>query len=270
MKKKTLRALALAAFAATAVSQAYAVEPAAADSSSQAMAAIVADYLLPALDRQYPADDVAVQMFADGVSKAFEIQSADEVFYQGLAQGLKIRDSIDRLRGEGYAIDNVAFMAALKAAIAGKPTGFTAASATRYLDKKGAEIRQAELSKQQAWLDEQASREGVVRQPSGLLFEVISEGVGEHPTIDDTVEVLYTGKLADGTVFDSHDAEPIKFPVKGLIKGFAEGLTMMRPGGTYRLVIPSEIGYGEQGAGGGLIPPGAALDFNVTLIGVVE
>ena len=270
MKKKTLRALALAAFATAAASQAYAVEPAAADSSSQAMATIVADYLRPAFDRQYPGDDVAVQMFTDGISKAFEIQSTDEVFYQGLAQGLKIRDSLDRLRGQGYNIDDAAFMTALKAAIAGKPTGFTADSATQYLDKKGAEIRQAELAKQQAWLDAQAAREGVQRMPSGLLFEVIAEGVGEKPAMDDTVEVLYTGKLADGTVFDSHDSEPVKFPVNGLIKGFAEGLTMMRPGGTYRLVIPPEIGYGKLGAGVGMRPADAVLDFNVTLIGVVK
>ena len=121
---------------------------------------------------------------------------------------------------------------------------------------------------QQAFLDAQKSREGVVETPSGLLFEVITEGEGTPPGLNDTARVTYTGALADGTVFDSTE-KPIDLPVSGVVKGFSEGLQMMKPGGTYRLFIPASLGYGDKGAGG-VIPPGAALDFTVTLLDVVK
>ena len=90
---------------------------------------------------------------------------------------------------------------------------------------------------QLAFLDKEGAREGVIKCPSGLLFEVISEGEGDSPKADDTVRVTYKGALADGTIFDETE-KPIDLPVNGVVKGFSEGLQMMRPGGTYRLFIP--------------------------------
>ncbi|MDE6629141.1 MAG: FKBP-type peptidyl-prolyl cis-trans isomerase, partial [Muribaculaceae bacterium] len=81
------------------------------------------------------------------------------------------------------------------------------------------------------------------------------------------VKVTYTGKLSDGTVFDQPE-RPVQFPVSNLVPGFTEGLKLMKPGGTYRLFIPATLGYGDLGAGG-VIPPGAALDFTVTLLEIV-
>ena len=85
-----------------------------------------------------------------------------------------------------------------------------------------------------------------------------------HPAATDRVRVTYKGALADGTVFDSTD-KAISLPVAGVVPGFSEGLQLMRPGGTYRLFIPAELGYGARGASG-VIPPGAVLDFTVTLL----
>lgn len=257
--------------AAVAVSAvpAMAAEPAPADSTSAAMATIVAGYLQNAFQRQYSNDGVARQLFTDGIDKAFAAEAADEPYYQGLAQGLNIRDNIQQMRQEGYPIDDTAFLAALRKALNGESTGFTTESAGRYMDSVTTAMHQADQAGQAAFLAAQAAREGVQQLPSGLLFEVITEGEGEQPTVDDTVELFYTGRLADGTVFDGTKDTPAKFPVKRLIPGFTEGLTMMRPGGTYRLFIPSELGYGERGAGND-IPGGAALDFTVTLVDIVK
>lgn len=108
-----------------------------------------------------------------------------------------------------------------------------------------------------------------VTTESGLQFRVVSEGEGPHPAPTDIVLIDYTGTLEDGTVFDTSEGrQPVPLPVMGSIPGFAEGLQMMRKGGTYRLRIPSELAYGATGAGDA-IPPDADLQFEVTLIDFV-
>lgn len=104
---------------------------------------------------------------------------------------------------------------------------------------------------------------------SGLRYEVITEGTGKTPTATDTVVVHYTGTLTDGTKFDSSRdrGEPISFPLNGVIKGWTEGLQLMKEGARYKLYIPSELGYGAAGAGG-VIPPNADLIFDVELLEV--
>lgn len=103
--------------------------------------------------------------------------------------------------------------------------------------------------------------------PSGLLFEIITEGEGPHPADTDIVKVTYTGRLSDGTVFDSSD-RPVQFPVNRLVPGFTEGLKLMKPGGEYRIFIQPALGYGDKGASG-IIPPGAVLDFTVKLLEIL-
>jgi hypothetical protein len=102
---------------------------------------------------------------------------------------------------------------------------------------------------------------------SGLQYQVVKEGEGPSPTPTDIVLVHYTGRLQDGTVFDSSQGkQPVPFPVTGVIPGFTEGLQLMKKGGTYRLRIPPNLAYGAAGAGGGVIPPNATLDFEIQLL----
>lgn len=102
---------------------------------------------------------------------------------------------------------------------------------------------------------------------SGLQIRTLEEGEGPHPGEADIAFVTYTGKLADGTVFDSNvGQQPAPFPVAegATIKGFSEGLKLMRKGGRYRLRMPPALGYGDRDMG--QIPPNSTLDFEVTLV----
>lgn len=123
----------------------------------------------------------------------------------------------------------------------------------------------------QAFLDENAKKEGVEVTDSGLQYEVISDGEGDKPSIEDTVKVHYVGTLEDGTEFDSSIArgEPTQFPLKGVIPGWTEGLQLMPVGSKYRFVIPSELAYGERGAGP-QIGPNSTLVFEVELLEIVK
>jgi FKBP-type peptidyl-prolyl cis-trans isomerase len=104
----------------------------------------------------------------------------------------------------------------------------------------------------------------VVTTPSGLRFETLRAGAGAKPTTADLVLVTYEGHLADGTLFDA-SARPTAFPVAGVVPGFAEALQLMQRGGRYRFWVPSALAYGQDGVPGA-IPPGAELEFIVTLI----
>lgn len=120
------------------------------------------------------------------------------------------------------------------------------------------------------FLAENGKRVEVKTTASGLQYEVIKEGDGPQPTAADQVVVHYTGKLIDGTVFDSSEERgtPATFGVSQVIPGWVEALQLMKAGSTWRLFIPSALAYGPQGAGG-VIGPNQTLVFDVTLIEVV-
>lgn len=131
-----------------------------------------------------------------------------------------------------------------------------------------AAVERASVAREQAFLAAAAARPGARTLPGGLVIETLREGTGATPAATDTVTFHYTGKLADGTVFDdSTSGEPLTGPVAGLVAGMTQGLQQMKAGGKYVLTMPSELGYGQRGAGG-VIPPNAPLEFTIELLGV--
>ncbi len=121
------------------------------------------------------------------------------------------------------------------------------------------------------FLKENAKRPEVTTTASGLQYEVVKEGTGAKPTISDMVKVHYHGTLIDGTVFDSSVKRgvPAEFGVNQVIKGWVEALQLMPVGSKYKLYIPSELAYGQQGAGA-MIKPNSALIFEVELLDIIK
>ena len=139
--------------------------------------------------------------------------------------------------------------------------------------KKQQEVAQqlGDANKKQglAFLDANKTKDGVVALPSGLQYKVIQEGTGPKPAPTDTVVCNYRGTLLDSTEFDSSykRGQPATFPVTGVIKGWTEALQLMPVGSKWQLFIPSELAYGERGAGG-QIGPNATLIFEVELLSI--
>ena len=139
------------------------------------------------------------------------------------------------------------------------------------MNSERAEKGKAAKTEGEKYLAENAKRDGVITTPSGLQYQVLRQGNGRRPSAKDSVKCHYEGFLIDGTVFDSsvQRGEPAVFGLQQVIAGWTEGLQLMQEGGKYRFFIPYRLAYGEGGAGQ-LIPPFAALIFDVELIEVVN
>jgi len=143
-------------------------------------------------------------------------------------------------------------------------------------NKKIQELAKARLSAKVAAagkivLEQSAKEKGAVKTDSGLIYIPLGEGSGASPAASDTVKVNYRGTLADGTEFDSSykRGQPAEVPLNAVIKCWTEGVQKMKVGGKAKLVCPSAIAYGENGAGP-VIPPNATLVFEVELLDIVK
>lgn len=138
-----------------------------------------------------------------------------------------------------------------------------------YFSKKQQKQSESVIEEGINFLRENGKREGVTTLASGLQYEVINDGKGPKPTIEDNVTTHYHGTLIDGTVFDSSvdRGEPASFPVGGVIKGWTEALQLMAVGSKWKLYVPYDLAYGERGAGP-QIGPYSTLIFDVELISI--
>ncbi|EKE72227.1 FKBP-type peptidyl-prolyl cis-trans isomerase [Gallaecimonas xiamenensis] len=190
-----------------------------------------------------------------GVGRQMGDQLAQQAF-DGLDIAAVQQGLADALRGEEFAVS---------------PDDINAAfDVIRTQLEDAAKAQHAAFTKaNDAFLADNAKKDGVIVTDSGLQYEVLVKGDGAVPSASDKVKVHYHGTLTDGTVFDSSVSrgEPISFPVTGVIKGWVEALQLMPVGSKWRLTIPHDLAYGEQGAGRA-IPPFAALVFEVELLGI--
>lgn len=140
-----------------------------------------------------------------------------------------------------------------------------------YMQAQMAKQQEKNIQRGKDFLAENAKKKGVLVTESGLQYKVLTEGAGNHPTETSQVKVHYHGTLIDGTVFDSsvERGEPITFGLNRVIKGWTEGVQLMKPGAKYEFYIPSDLAYGDRGSGP-KIGPHETLIFEVELLEIVE
>jgi FKBP-type peptidyl-prolyl cis-trans isomerase FklB len=210
---------------------------------------------------------------AQGDSKYTEDQKASYYIGLSIAQNMK---------KEGFKVDADLLAQAIKEEMEGKTKLMPAEEMNTFMQnfmqkqnekKQSAAMAQAVENKKKGleFLTKNKSNPKVKTTASGLQYEVLQEGDGKtKPKATDVVQVKYTGKLMDGTVFDSTDkngGSPMDINLGSVIRGWTEGIQLMSKGSKYRFYIPSDLAYGDQGAGGA-IPAGATIIFDVELVGI--
>ena len=203
------------------------------------------------------------------------LETSEQRLSYGVALGLG-----QRMAAEGMPIDVAAFSAGISDALEGAEPRLTQeeiqAELQGYQEKMAAQQQEAQAAAatanqaaSEAFLAENANREGVVVTESGLQYEIVEAGEGAIPSADDEVEVHYRGTLIDGTEFDSSYSrgQTVTFGVGQVIAGWTEALQLMPAGSKWNLYIPSELAYGAGGAGQ-MIGPNSALVFEVELISI--
>ena len=197
------------------------------------------------------------------------------------AMGVDIGRSLKQMKDQGTDIDLKVFNEAIQTMYDGKEPKMNEMQAQEVMLKflqeqqtkaqaKRLEDAKTNLEKGDAFLKENASKEGVKTTASGLQYKVKTEGTGAAPKATDIVTVEYEGRLIDGTVFDSskqNGGQPVTFPVNQVIPGWSEAVQLMKEGGEATFFIPAKLAYGENGAGD-KIAPNATLIFDVKLLKV--
>ena len=214
-----------------------------------------------------------LQSKLDNIEKAKEINLDNDIHNFSYAFGVSIGNNLKTIGFDSLSYHSLS--GALEDVLNGKEkmnlndAQKKVQETIKELQEKEAEEKSAEG---QQFLAENGKRAGVVTTESGLQYEVLKEGNGPLPKASEKVKVHYTGMLIEGKVFDSsiERGEPTTFGVTQVIKGWQEALQLMPVGSKWKIFIPQDLAYGPRGAGGGEIPPYAALIFEMELLEIVK
>ena len=208
-----------------------------------------------------------------------KIELKDDKAKESYSVGYQFGQNLKKLETD---LDAEVLSAAIRDALSGKESRLTdeeMRAAVASLQERTVAVMQASIKEKaqknlaegEKFLAENKTKEGIKTTDSGLQYKVLEEGEGPSPKAGDTVTVHYRGTLVDGTEFDSsyQRGEPATFPLTGVIPGWTEALQLMKKGSKWVLFIPSELAYGERGAGN-RIPPNSTLIFEVEMISYQE
>ena len=218
-------------------------------------------------------------VLAAAVSSAYAQELTTETQKVSYMVGMDVGRNLSQIKDE---IDVDVLMQGIKDMMAGGETKLTPEQANevkqsfmKKMQAKATEERAAAAAKNrtegEAFLAENAKKPGVKTTESGLQYQVMTQGKGKKPAATDKVKVHYVGTLIDGTKFDSSvdRGQPAEFALNGVIKGWTEALQLMPVGSKYKLFVPSDLAYGEQGTPGP-IGPNSTLIFEVELLEIVK
>lgn len=219
-----------------------------------------------------------ITLFTISTANAETLSSNDKASYAiGADFGNKVKSAF---AAQDVQLNNKMIVEGLQAALEGKNMRFTQAEMQQILmafqqdlQKKAQAKSMAESGKNkqdgEAFLKANAKKKGVVSLPSGLQYKILKKGTGKKPAATSKVETHYRGTLLNGKEFDSSykRKQTVTFPVNGVIKGWTEALQLMPVGSKWQLFIPSDLAYGDRGAGR-MIPPGSTLIFEVELLAI--
>lgn len=219
---------------------------------------------------------LAITSCGGGYKSASLKNSVDSVSYAiGISVGSSYKENLKTLPGDPANLNDLiaGFVQAIKgdsAAMKMTPQAAQAYIQTYFMDVSAKEAAKTK-EEGEKFLAENKTKSGVITTESGLQYQVVTEGTGAKPKAEDRVKVHYTGTLLDGTKFDSSvdRGEPSEFGVGQVIKGWTEVLQLMPVGSKYIVWIPSELAYGERGAGQD-IKPNSTLKFEVELLEIVK
>ena len=216
---------------------------------------------------------VAAMMFAGTVLAADDLSKGTDKQKFSYAVGFQIAQGMHH---DGLDIDADAFAQAVRDVMTDQPTKLTMEEMQAAVEK----VQQQQQAEQQAkaekalkagkdYLAANKTKKGVIERPSGLQYQIVKDGTGKSPAATDTVEVNYRGTLIDGTEFDSSykRKETVTFPVNQVIQGWQEVLPLMKVGSQWKVYIPSNLAYGERGAGS-TIGPNEVLVFDIELVSI--
>ena len=256
------------------------------DSVSYAAGMNATNGLLPYLIQQQGVDTAYIADFIRGFQEVAQAGADPKMkaYAAGLGIATQVRDRMlpDMVKEFTDSPDSIIadlFYRGFTDALQKDTTVFTQTDADAFFGKKQRADKAAKEEKLygpnrdagEAFLAENAKKEGVVTTRSGLQYKVLVKGEGEVPQKTDKVQVHYEGRLIDGTVFDAskkHGDKPLEFRADQVIKGWTEALTMMPVGSKWQLYIPYKLAYGNRNQG--QIKPYSALVFDVELVGIVK